>query len=85
LAGSNLADSYGSFFKILFLLAALLVILSAGKYIERFRERSSEFYALMIFATLGMMIMACAGDLITVIWVGTDDRQLLYPDRLSAE
>jgi NADH-quinone oxidoreductase subunit N len=64
--GIYLADSYGSFFKILFLLAALLVILSAGKYIERFRERSSEFYALMIFATLGMMIMACAGDLITV-------------------
>lgn len=64
--GIYLVDSYGSFFKILFLLAALLVMLSAGKYIERFRERSSEFYALMIFATLGMMIMACAGDLITV-------------------
>ncbi|MBP1760472.1 MAG: proton-translocating NADH-quinone oxidoreductase, chain [Firmicutes bacterium] len=64
--GIYLVDSYGSFFKILFLLAALLVMLSTGKYIERFRERSSEFYALMIFATLGMMIMACAGDLITV-------------------
>ena len=64
--GIYLVDSYGSFFKILFLIAALLVMLSAGKYIERFRDRSSEFYALMIFGTLGMMIMACAGDLITV-------------------
>jgi NADH-quinone oxidoreductase subunit N len=64
--GIYLIDSYGSFFKILFLLAAVLVMLSAGKYIERFRERSSEFYALMIFAALGMMIMACAGDLITI-------------------
>ena len=64
--GIYVVDSYGSFFKILFLIAALLVMLSAGKYIERLRERSSEFYALMIFGTLGMMIMACAGDLITV-------------------
>ena len=64
--GIYLVDSYGSFFKILFLIAALLVMLSAGKYIEQLRERSSEFYALMIFGTLGMMIMACAGDLITV-------------------
>jgi len=64
--GIYLVDSYGNFFKILFLLAAVLVMLSAGKYIEQFRERSSEFYALMIFGTLGMMIMASAGDLITV-------------------
>jgi NADH-quinone oxidoreductase subunit N len=65
-SGIYLIDSYGSFFKILFLTAALLVMFNAGKYIERFRERSSEFYALMIFGTLGMMIMACAGDLITI-------------------
>ncbi|HWQ76880.1 MAG TPA: NADH-quinone oxidoreductase subunit N [Syntrophomonas sp.] len=64
--GVYLADSYGSFFKILFLIAALLVMFSASAYAERFQERQSEFYALLIFGTLGMMIMAGAGDLITV-------------------
>ncbi|MEA1961993.1 MAG: NADH-quinone oxidoreductase subunit N [Bacillota bacterium] len=69
--GAYLVDSYGNFFKILFLVAALLVMFSAVKYNERFEERSSEFYALMIFATLGMMVMACAGDLIT-IYIGLE-------------
>lgn len=69
--GVYLVDSYGNFFKILFLVAALLVMFSAGKYIERFQERSSEFYALMTFGTVGMMVMACAGDLIT-IYIGLE-------------
>lgn len=64
-------DAYGSFFKILFLSAGLLVMLMGGKYVERFAERSSEFYALTLLATLGMIVMACAGDLIT-IYIGLE-------------
>jgi NADH-quinone oxidoreductase subunit N len=59
-------DSYGSFFKILFLAAAILVMLSSMKYVETFKRKSNEYYGLLIFATLGMMIMACAGDFITI-------------------
>lgn len=64
-------DPYANFFKALFLLAAILVILSSGQYIERFGAKRSEFYALMIFASLGMMVMAAAGDLIT-IYIGLE-------------
>lgn len=90
--GVYLVDSYGNFFKILFLVAALLVMFSASKYMERFQERSSEFYALMIFGTVGMMVMACAGDLIT-IYLGLELMTVsfyiltayLLNDELSAE
>ncbi len=64
-------DAYANFFKALFLLAAILVILSSGQYMERLGQKKSEFYALMIFATLGMMVMAAAGDLLT-IYIGLE-------------
>lgn len=64
-------DTFGNYFKILFLVAGILVMLSAGKYSERFEHRSSEFYSLMIFATLGMMVLASAGDFIT-LYIGLE-------------
>ncbi len=64
-------DTFANFFKALFLIAAILVMLSAGKYTERFEQKQSEFHALMVFATLGMMVMAAAGDLIT-IYIGLE-------------
>jgi NADH-quinone oxidoreductase subunit N len=59
-------DLYGNYFKILFLSAGILVMLMAGRYISRFEEKSNEFYGLMIFATLGMMLMVSAGEFITL-------------------
>jgi NADH-quinone oxidoreductase subunit N len=70
-SGVYQVDAYANFFKALFLLAAILVILSSGQYLERLGEKKSEFYALMIFATLGMMVMAAAGDLLT-IYIGLE-------------
>lgn len=59
-------DTYGSFFKILFLIAAILVMLSSSKYVGAFQNKSNEYYGLLVFATLGMIVMACAGDFITI-------------------
>lgn len=70
-AGIYQIDSYGSFFKILFLAAAILVVLSSSKYVAAFKNKSNEYYGLLLFATLGMMVMACAGDFIT-IYVGLE-------------
>lgn len=64
-------DPFGSFFKLLFLIAAILVMLSAGRYIERFRERAAEFYSFMVFALLGMVVMASAGELVT-LYIGLE-------------
>ncbi|MDD2586761.1 MAG: NADH-quinone oxidoreductase subunit N [Syntrophomonadaceae bacterium] len=59
-------DVFGNYFKILFLIAGILVMLSASKYIKRFAAKSSEFYGLMILATLGMMVLSASGDFITM-------------------
>lgn len=57
---------YGSFFSCLFLVAALLTVIFSYEYLgDKFLHRG-EFYIFVIFATLGMMLMALATDLITV-------------------
>lgn len=65
------ADNYGSFFKILFLVAGLLVILSGSGYIKRFNKRSNEFYSFLVFALLGMIVMVSAGELLT-LYIGLE-------------
>ena len=71
LNGMYLHDQYAIFFKILFLTAAILVVLSSSDYIQKLPGNRGEFYALLMSATLGMMIMVGAGDLIT-IYVGLE-------------
>lgn len=61
-----IVDSFGLFFKQLFLVAAILVSLSVNKYAEKFENYRSEFAALIVFATLGMMVIVTAGDLISL-------------------
>ncbi len=85
-------DTYSNFFKVLFLTAALLVFFMASRYIDAFGQRRSEWFSFMIFATLGMMIMVGAGDLITM-YVGLELMTIsfyilsayLLNDKLSAE
>ncbi len=66
LNGMYLHDQYAVYFKIVFLSATILVVLSSGDYIQKLPGSRGEFYALIMSATLGMMIMAGAGDLITI-------------------
>ena len=64
--GSLIVDPYAVFFKLLFIAAAALVILASVQYAERSILWRGEFFALTLFATVGMMLMASAGDLIMV-------------------
>lgn len=64
-------DSYAAFFKIIFLLVSALTILISFKYLNIEEINSGEFYGLIIFATLGMMIMASGADLM-VIYLGLE-------------
>ncbi|HHX50581.1 MAG TPA: NADH-quinone oxidoreductase subunit N [Clostridia bacterium] len=61
-----LVDPYGLFFRQLFLAAAILVSMTAKDYVSRLGYNQGEFYALLVTATLGMMLMGAAGDLITL-------------------
>ncbi|NLC77383.1 MAG: NADH-quinone oxidoreductase subunit N [Clostridia bacterium] len=64
--GIYLVDSYTVFFRFLFLTAAVIVALASRDYVARLERNQGEFYALLVAATLGMMLLAGAGDLITL-------------------
>jgi NADH-quinone oxidoreductase subunit N len=70
-AGMFAADGYSMFFKLIFLLSLMLSVLISVKYIAVERVNYGEYYSLMLFSTLGMMIMASAGDLI-VLYLGLE-------------
>lgn len=54
-------------FDFTFLLAALLVTMLSREYLRRERIEGGEYYALLMWATVGMMMMAKGLDLIIVI------------------
>jgi NADH-quinone oxidoreductase subunit N len=60
------ADNFAVFFKLLFLGIAFLVILGSADYENKFAGFKSEYYALILLATLGMTLMAAATDLISI-------------------
>src|SRR5579863_4623762 len=58
-------DIFSLFFHWLLGLVAFLVILAADSYLERENLESAEFYALILFATAGMGVLASAQELLT--------------------
>jgi NADH-quinone oxidoreductase subunit N len=64
--GMFVVDGFALFFKIVFLIVAFLTILISIGYTEREGIEFGEYYALIFFATLGMMLMAGGTHLITI-------------------
>ena len=58
-------DLFSLFFHWLVGLVAFLVILAADSYLERENLEAAEFYALILFATAGMGVLASAQELLT--------------------
>src|SRR5947209_5630992 len=59
------SDSFSFFFRLLVGTVAFLVVLVAEPYLERERLPFAEFYALLLFATAGMGVLASAQELLT--------------------
>lgn len=70
-SGQYLSDPFALFFKILFLASAGLIILMSIGYLRGEGADRGEFYALILFATLGMMLMASAVDLL-ILYIGLE-------------
>jgi NADH-quinone oxidoreductase subunit N len=68
---SIVLDNFALFFTLIFLLAAALTILSSIHYVRQTRIHEGEFYALILFATVGMIVMAAANDLM-VFFLGLE-------------
>ncbi|MBI4537701.1 MAG: NADH-quinone oxidoreductase subunit N [candidate division NC10 bacterium] len=64
--GTLAADAFSQFFNLLFLLVAGLTFLISLAYLRRVDIEPGEHGALLLFATLGMMIMAGSLDLMTI-------------------
>src|SRR6266581_5945853 len=64
--GALVLDPFAIFFKLIFLIAAALSVAISLKYLDVERENHGEYYALILFATMGMMFMAGAADLVTL-------------------
>jgi NADH-quinone oxidoreductase subunit N len=63
---SVILDKFAVFFKMVCLLAAGLAILISDQYFTKEEYNQGELYPLILFATVGMMLMAAATDLMTV-------------------
>jgi len=59
-------DSYGTFFKVLFLCILILVSIVSLRYADREGIGSGEYYALLMFGVLGMMVMTSSHHFITI-------------------
>src|SRR5713101_5345165 len=74
---SVVVDGFLIFFAALFLVSTALVILLSAKYLEIERENEGEYYALLLFACVGMMLMASGVDLI-VMFLGLETMALSF-------
>lgn len=59
-------DGFAIVFKLIFLLAAALSIAIATRFLDIEGEQHGEYYALVLFATVGMMFLGCGYDLISL-------------------
>jgi NADH-quinone oxidoreductase subunit N len=72
LSNALVVDPFAIYFKLIFLGTGILIAVVSMDYIARNNLPSSgEFYALLLFATIGMMFMAASTDLI-MIFIGLE-------------
>jgi NADH-quinone oxidoreductase subunit N len=70
-SGAISVDSFSGFFELAILIAAMFTVMMSLDYAPENRISGAEYYSLLLFSTLGMMLMATAGDLI-VIFLGLE-------------
>ena len=70
-------DGFAFFFKLIFLLTALVTVLMSSSYLEVEGLRVGEYYFLILCATLGMMFMASGIDLVT-IFIGLETMAVAF-------
>ncbi len=70
-SGMVTLDKFGVIFKMLFCTGSLVSLLIAYRYFQVKNIERPEFYALLLYSTLGMMVMATTTDMI-VMFLGLE-------------
>ncbi|HEV7669520.1 MAG TPA: NADH-quinone oxidoreductase subunit N [Thermoanaerobaculia bacterium] len=73
--GSLVLDGYAFFWQLLALASVALVVLMSSRDLDRIASRASEYYALLLIATAGAMLMVAALDLLT-LWIALETMAL---------
>ncbi|TVR98310.1 MAG: NADH-quinone oxidoreductase subunit NuoN [Rhodospirillales bacterium] len=68
-------DGYAVFFKVLVLLASMLSLLMSSQYLELVRSARFEYPTLVVFATVGMLMMISANDFLA-LYIGLELQSL---------
>ncbi len=63
--GLLVVDGFSLLFKAVFLAMGVVVILSSVEYVRRNLSYPGEYYGILIFTIVGMMLMAASGELLT--------------------
>lgn len=73
--GLFISDSFSSYMKLLVVMGSAVSLLMATQYLEREKINRIEYPILILFATLGMMLMISANNLIS-LYVGLELQSL---------
>jgi NADH-quinone oxidoreductase subunit N len=68
-------DRFGVFFHLVVAVVSLLTVLLSMGYLDARMPGQGEYYSLVLFSALGMMLMAAGGDLV-VIFLGLETLSL---------
>lgn len=64
-------DNFSFFFYAVFLIGTGISVILSVNYLENYKKNYGEYYALMLFAAVGMMLMAAGGNMV-VIFLGVE-------------
>ena len=63
--GIFLIDNFSLLFRVVFLVIGIFIVLMSVDYVKIHLSRSGEFYGILMFSVLAMMLMAASGELLT--------------------
>ena len=63
--GIFLVDRFSLVFKVVFLGLGVLIVLASADFVKRYLHHPGEYYGIILFSILGMMLMAASAELLT--------------------
>jgi NADH-quinone oxidoreductase subunit N len=75
LGGAFVLDGFAFFWKLLALVATTIVVLLSVRFLDEGKYRASDYYALLLLATSGILFMASGYTLLT-IWISLETMAL---------